>query len=505
MGLITKDILLYKNLKGLGNVTAFKLCEYAILNNVELISKQDFLDFYNSAREKKIARGMKEYNINDIIEANNLANEIIHNSEMMDIKIVSYYDKLFPSNLKKIKQDGRDSPPIILYYKGNINNILDRKAVTIIGTREVTNEGVISGEYISKKIADNGFNIVSGLAIGCDTVAHIGALKSSKGITTAILAHGLDTIYPKENKNLATQILEKNGILISEYPIGTKVRGNYLVERDRLQAGLADATIVIQTGIKGGTMHAVNTTLENNKPLFAISYKNSQLLEHEKVQGNIMLLEQNKAKPITSSNLEDIITSIKVNSKILDNSNQSFDLFNNVNNLENSKIQCVIFDLDQTLVDTSGLEIYRNKRQWGEISKNLNLCKLYNDIETIITTIKSKGIKLAVVTSSPGSYAKQILDYFNLEYDILVAYHDVKNKKPHNEPMSKVLNDLKINASSVISFGDSDIDIISSNNAKIKSVACLWGAKNKNTLIDSNPDFIIDKPNQILKMLWIQH
>ena len=103
------------------------------------------------------------------------------------------------------------------------------------------------------------FNIVSGLAIGCDTAGHISIIDAS-GITTAVTAHGLDTVYPAENRGLAEKIYENNGILISEYFVNTRGLPNYFVERDRIQAGLSLGTIVIETDIKGGTMHTVNFT-----------------------------------------------------------------------------------------------------------------------------------------------------------------------------------------------------------------------------------------------------
>lgn len=498
MALNTKDILIFKNLKGLGNVTAFKLCEYADNNKIDLISKHDYLDFYNSAKNKKIARAMKDYNIEDIIQAQNLADEIFENSKFLGINVISYYDNLFPNNLKKFTNKGKDAQPLILYYKGNIQNTLNRKAVTIIGTREITREGIVSGEFISKNMADQGFNIVSGLAIGCDTIAHKGALKSNNGITTAFLAHGLDTIYPKENKNLADEILEKNGVLISEYPIGTEVRGNYLVERDRLQAGMSDATIVIQTGIKGGTMHAVNTTIENKKPLYVINFKDVNLLKHEKIQGNLMLLEEGKALPITSLNLNSIIDIIKTSDNSL--KQKDLNLFNSLQE-EKNEIKCIIFDLDQTVVDTSNLEILRNNREWKLISNHISECNLYDNMKSIMDSIHLKGIKIAIVTSSPSLYAEQILNYFDLKYDILVGYHDVKNRKPNPEPMIKVLNFFNIKSNEAISFGDRNIDILSSNKANIKSVACKWGANDLDALQKSNADFFIENTNDILKFI----
>ena len=123
------------------------------------------------------------------------------------------------------------------------------------------------------------------------------------------MAHGLHTIYPKENTELAEDIVNKGGVLISEYFIGTGALPNYFVERDRLQAGLSIATIVIQTGIIGGTMHAVNATLESNKILSAVNYKSN--LFSEKVLGNNMLIEEKNAFPLKSDNYNQLLELIK--------------------------------------------------------------------------------------------------------------------------------------------------------------------------------------------------
>jgi len=198
----------------------------------------------------------------------------------------------------------------MLYIKGNTGYLSNPKGIAIIGTREPTSEGKQAGAYFSEIFAEKGYNIISGLAIGCDTLAHQGAL-NKKGITTAFLAHGLDQkIYPKENTKLAEQIIDGGGMLISEYPVGTQLMTNRLVERDRLQSGLANATLVIQTGIKGGTMHAVNATLTNKKPLFAIQFKGDSLM-HDKVQGNIKLINEGKANVLNSGNLNDAFSIIE--------------------------------------------------------------------------------------------------------------------------------------------------------------------------------------------------
>ncbi|MDM1465382.1 DNA-processing protein DprA [Myroides odoratimimus] len=309
----TNDILVFLQLKGLGRATAFKLVEYYHFKEYKF-SRSDaseLFEFYNECKYLKIARAMKEYVLEDFEFAFKQTSSLLERSFACEIGVVSYFDSSYPKRLKSLTKAGKNDSPLILYYKGDINKLNQMPTIAIIGTRDILPDGAISGEVISKTFANQGFNVVSGLALGCDTVAHKGALLANKGITTAVLAQGLDSVYPKENSSLAKEILDKGGVLLSEYPIGTTVRGPQLVERDRIQAGLSDATLVIHTGEKGGTMHAVHTTLENKKPLYVIEYKSSQMNNHEKVQGNRVLVQQDKAKALNSENMHSVIDYLK--------------------------------------------------------------------------------------------------------------------------------------------------------------------------------------------------
>ena len=131
-----------------------------------------------------------------------------------------------------------DDAPVVLYCMGNIE-ALNQETIAIIGTREPDEIYKEPGMEIASLLAKNGFSIVSGLAMGCDTLGHIGALKSS-GVTTAVLANGLDTIYPKENAHLANEIIDNDGCLVTEYPPYTKIERWYFPQRDRLQSALSD-------------------------------------------------------------------------------------------------------------------------------------------------------------------------------------------------------------------------------------------------------------------------
>lgn len=308
MALSNQQIIALLEIKGLGLKSAIKIGDY--LNNES--TKVDVNELFETVeffRTKRIIPTNFEFN-KDIIEASlEKASTIIQKSHASGIGLLSRYDSRFPKTLKHVvDRKGADTSPILLYYKGDIN-IISTPAIAIIGTRTPTREGIIASNYYSQTYAEKGYNIISGLAKGCDTAAHKGALRSNDGKTCAILAHGLDSVYPVENKALAEEIIHKGGLLISEYPIGTILERHNLVARNRLQAGLANATIVIQTGINGGTLHAAHATLAANKPLFCVDYNNDQLMEMTQVRGNKVLFSHG-AKALTSKNTEELILSL---------------------------------------------------------------------------------------------------------------------------------------------------------------------------------------------------
>ena len=192
-------------------------------------------------------------------------------------------------------------------YKGNLEKLSLASNVSVIGTREPTDYGKKIGFRIGEVLAERGINVVSGLAVGCDALGHLGALNKN-GFTCAVLAHGLQEIYPKQNIELAERILAQDGLLISEYPYGMSPTKNSFVERDRIQAGLSNSTVVIETGIKGGTLHAVNATIELGRNIFCVEHPEKYKKE-EKVQGNIKLIQNGVARPLGSKDdLENLIS-----------------------------------------------------------------------------------------------------------------------------------------------------------------------------------------------------
>ena len=269
-----------------------------------------------------LMRTMKENAINgvsldDLQKAYKYAINIVEASKAEGIGLKGYYDEDFPESLRKtVDEDGKVNPPLLLWYRGDFS-ITKLPGIAVIGTREPTKEGTIGGKYLACEFSKRGFNIVSGLATGCDTCGHQGALDAN-GKTTAILANGLDgkSIYPPENRELAENIVNRGGLLLSEYPINTSVNRYSLVARDRLQSGLAKATLVIQTGKVGGTMHAAKATMEANKPLYVMLFKNEETNKQEKCLGNEILHEQGAIYIKGNDNIDDICNNIR-NRKVI--------------------------------------------------------------------------------------------------------------------------------------------------------------------------------------------
>jgi len=186
-----------------------------------------------------------------------------NNIDIININVESY-----PQQLKKIYD-----APISLYIKGN-KDILNNKALAIVGCREASEYGKKAAKYFAYNLTQNKFNIVSGLAKGVDSYAHVGSLcvenKESCGKTIAVVGNGLDTIYPSENIKLAEKIIESGGAIISEYPLGTKPDKINFPARNRIISGISSGIIVVEAKEKSGTLITVDFALEQGRDVFVV-------------------------------------------------------------------------------------------------------------------------------------------------------------------------------------------------------------------------------------------
>ncbi len=180
-----------------------------------------------------------------------------------NIDIISIEDKQYPNILKEIYD-----PPICLYIRGN-KEILNNKSISIVGCRKATDYGRKVARDFAYNISKQDINIISGLAIGIDSEAHLGAVEANK-MTVAILGNGLDTIYPKENINLSQKILDSGGTIISEYPLGTKPKKENFPARNRIISGMSNGLLVVEAKEKSGTLITVDFALEQGRDVFVV-------------------------------------------------------------------------------------------------------------------------------------------------------------------------------------------------------------------------------------------
>jgi len=222
----------------------------------------------------------------EILESEELLPEIEEHLlylEEQGIGILTILDGDYPQLLKQI-----DDPPPLLYFRGEFP-IQSIQSIAVVGTHNATAAGIEKAVQIGKALAKRKVVVVSGLARGIDSAAHIGAVKGG-GKTYAIFGAGLNNIYPSENVPLAEQI-SKNGALITEYDLNVPVKVGRLMARNRIVVGLSQAVIVVEIEEKSpGTMDAASLAIKQGKPLFVMRKEGSRKVD-ELVAGGAVILE----------------------------------------------------------------------------------------------------------------------------------------------------------------------------------------------------------------------
>ncbi|MCE4563314.1 DNA-protecting protein DprA [Maribellus sp. CM-23] len=243
-------------LPGIGGILARNLVAY--VGSVEGI-------FSSSLSALKKIPGIGEQNAQRIRNSKVLekAEKELEYIQKHEIKTAFYTDPGYPRRLKSCVDS-----PILIYYKGNFNPDKQR-VISIVGTRNATDYGKRMIDDLVSAFAERGYDIlvVSGLAYGIDIHAHRAALKNNIS-TVGVVAHGLDRLYPALHRETAVNMLE-NGGLLTDFPSGTKIDPQNFLKRNRIIAGLADATIVVESAEKGGALVTADIASSYNRDVFA--------------------------------------------------------------------------------------------------------------------------------------------------------------------------------------------------------------------------------------------
>ncbi len=256
------DALLYRigvtMIPGIGNMNAKKLIAWC--GDPAVVFKESKSDLLKIPGMARILSG--NINLKDLLIRAEKEVNFIRNS---GIKALYYYDEDYPERLKQCADS-----PLMLYYKG-LEEIMEKKTLAVVGTRNATSYGKRICQEIIKGFEGDKVMIVSGMAYGIDSIAHRKALSCDLK-TIGVMAHGLDRIYPNENRNMAARMLKQGG-LITEFMSKTNPDRENFPKRNRIIAGLADAVLVVESAGKGGAMITANIAQSYNRDVFAVPGK----------------------------------------------------------------------------------------------------------------------------------------------------------------------------------------------------------------------------------------
>lgn len=276
------NLLMLQNLSGIGQINAKKLLQYfgSATNLFQADLKQ--LSEIDGIGKKRLQTLKDSANLK---EAEEELKFIIDNK----IDVLYYEDEDYPSRLKQCIDS-----PILLFSRGNIN-LKNKPILSIVGTRQITSHGVAFCEQLVSDLAPLKPVIVSGLAYGADIVAHKAAIDHNLQ-TVACLAHGLNQIYPKVHQKYAAAIENNGGFFTDFFSTAIFDRKNFL-SRNRIVAGLSEATIVIESAEKGGSLVTADIAHSYDREVFAIPGRPQDKFS----KGCNMLIKQQKAQMITSA------------------------------------------------------------------------------------------------------------------------------------------------------------------------------------------------------------
>jgi len=240
---------------GLGNVVLRRLFEkFLDVNNIFEASFFDLMGVEGLRKgiaRKILDRGLLERAENEILKA-----------ERSGAKVLTYQDPAYPVLLREIH-----NPPMVLFIKGR-EIPSEQTFVGLVGSRNPTHYGLKTTERIAMALAKRGAGVVSGLARGIDASAHDGCLRA-EGFTIGVLGTGIDVVYPKSNRKLFDQMVEK-GVVLSEFPMGTAPEPRNFPIRNRVISGLSRGVAVIEATRKSGSLITAALALEQNREIFAV-------------------------------------------------------------------------------------------------------------------------------------------------------------------------------------------------------------------------------------------
>lgn len=326
-----------KNINSLGDVRIRKILE-------KYKSLDDLLNLRNE--QLKSIEGLSEKifqevycSLDKISEVKTAIENLLSICDTKKIKFTTILDDDYPENLKNIYD-----PPVLLYYMGELRE-KDRYSISIVGTRTPSDYGRRVCVDLTKELSDKGIPIVSGLAIGIDSIAHNTCIENGN-LTYAVLGSGVDNLYPPDNRILYQKIIEQ-GAVISEFEVGSKAEKVNFPRRNRVVSGITLGTIIIESAAKGGSLITAECALDQNKELFAVPGN----IKARNSEGCNNLIKKGYAKLVM--NADDVISelSYKIGDIIESKSDKKIKKENPSMNVFESKIYNVLDDTEPINID----------------------------------------------------------------------------------------------------------------------------------------------------------
>ena len=313
----------------------------------------------DSADFKKAGIGEKAFAKFDGFRREFDVREYLRKLKRARVEFIPFGDKYYPERLKKI-----ESPPIGLFIKGDQELLIGPQTIAVVGTRKITSYGREVTENLVGALCSSGFVIVSGMALGVDGIGHKSAI-DNRGSTIAILGCGVDCPYPRENEKLYEEILDSNGLIVSEYPLGMSANQGTFPARNRVIAGISLAVLITEAAEDSGSLITAGHAVKQGKPVFAVPGP----ITSQMSKGTLKLLKQGA---ILVSSASDILEALNIKNKIVNIKNTYKKL--NITR-EEEKILKVIEGEEWTI---------------DEISKLANI--KIDKLSTILSEMEIKGI-----------------------------------------------------------------------------------------------------------------
>ena len=368
------------NIAGIGSVTFCQLL--SAFGTPNAIFSANFTQL-NTVVSEKIARAILQP-----IDESVLQDSLTWLSQPNN-HLVTLADSTYPQALLEVAD-----PPPFLYAKGNLA-LFNQASIAIVGSRSASVQGEKNAESFAKALCEHGLCIVSGLALGIDAAAHRGALQAArpfKGATIAVVGTGLDIVYPAKHRDLAHQIIAEDGLIVSEFVLGTPSKPQNFPKRNRIISGLSMGCLVVEANLQSGSQITARLAAEQGREVFAIPGS----IHSPMAKGCHQLIKQG-AKLVDS--LEDIVSELRIKPRILNTavtdkntSAPPSDLAQNLtpqNNTKSKLLNIMGFDAInlEHLVQISGLTV-------NEVSSMLMILELEGSVASLA------GGKYQKITSS---------------------------------------------------------------------------------------------------------